>query len=57
MISELRINCIYYPLEYVHGSDIILTIIIDKDKLIWRTIGPKSFLFGIAHFSFGQWCS
>ena len=23
------------------------------DKLIWRTIGPKSFLFGTAQFLFG----
>ena len=25
------------------------------DKLIWRTIGPKSFLFGTVHFS--HWAS
>ena len=27
------------------------------DKLIWRTIGPKSFLFGTAQFSFGPDCA
>ena len=28
------------------------------DKLIWHTIGPKSFLFGTAQFSLrARWCS
>ena len=39
-------------------SNILIVIISVFDKLIWRTIGPKSFLFSTAQFSlWARWCS
>ena len=41
---------------HVHTHTHIYTSVFDK--LIWRTIGPKSFLFGTAQFSlWARWCS
>ena len=36
---------------HVHVDVCTCTCISVFDKLIWHTIGPKSFLFGTAHFS------
>ena len=40
-VRKLKLNCMHT--KYI-GSSVF-------DKLIWRTIGTKSFLFGTAQFS------